>query len=118
MSTGGQPYTTTLRSDACKRQDFIFHATHLYSVYLTHFSALREVAEYLAGHNLDVDVETVSFAQHFPRFLDPYPPFSDATIQIPRLQENFLSGRFIKDLERARAYSLCCKFIYSLLMSV
>lgn len=45
MSTGGQPYTTTLRSDAL----------------------LREVAEYLAGQNLDVDVETVSLAQHFPR---------------------------------------------------
>lgn len=29
--------------------------------------ALREVAEFLAGQTLTVDVETVSFAQHFPR---------------------------------------------------
>ncbi|KAJ7623630.1 ubiquitin-related domain-containing protein [Roridomyces roridus] len=45
MSTGGQPYTTTLSSEA----------------------PLREVAEFLAGQSLQVDVETVSFAQHFPR---------------------------------------------------
>ncbi|KAF5351326.1 hypothetical protein D9758_007974 [Tetrapyrgos nigripes] len=45
MSTGGQPYTTTLSSD----------------------SPLLAVAEFLAGQTLNVDVETVSFAQHFPR---------------------------------------------------
>ncbi|KAK0489346.1 hypothetical protein IW261DRAFT_1444463 [Armillaria novae-zelandiae] len=45
MSSGGQPYTTTLSSDA----------------------PLREVAEFLAGQLLSVDVETVMFAQHFPR---------------------------------------------------
>ncbi|KAF5373360.1 hypothetical protein D9615_007365 [Tricholomella constricta] len=45
MSTGGQPYTTTLPSE----------------------SSLREVAEFLAGQTLTVDVEAVSFAQHFPR---------------------------------------------------
>ncbi|KAJ7355800.1 ubiquitin-related domain-containing protein [Mycena albidolilacea] len=45
MSTGGQPYTTTLSSDA----------------------PLREVAEFLAGQSLAVDPETISFAQHFPR---------------------------------------------------
>ncbi|KAJ7708813.1 DNA-binding protein [Mycena rosella] len=45
MSTGGQPYTTTLPSE----------------------SPLREVAEFLAGQLLTVDVETISFAQHFPR---------------------------------------------------
>jgi len=45
MVGGGQPYTTTLSSEA----------------------TLREVAEFLAGQTLDVDVETVSFAQHFPR---------------------------------------------------
>ncbi|KAK0188478.1 hypothetical protein F5146DRAFT_1104069 [Armillaria mellea] len=45
MSSGGQPYTTTLSSDA----------------------PLREVAEFLAGQTLSVDVETVMFAQHFPR---------------------------------------------------
>jgi len=45
MASGGQPYTTTLSSDA----------------------TLREVAEFLAGQTLLVDVETVTFAQHFPR---------------------------------------------------
>ncbi|KAF7289462.1 hypothetical protein HMN09_01340200 [Mycena chlorophos] len=45
LSTGGQPYTTTLSSDA----------------------PLREVAEFLAGQVLAVDVETVTFAQSFPR---------------------------------------------------
>jgi len=45
MASGGQPYTTTLPSDA----------------------TLREVAEFLAGQTLTVDVETVSLAQHFPR---------------------------------------------------
>ncbi|KIJ34832.1 hypothetical protein M422DRAFT_34931 [Sphaerobolus stellatus SS14] len=45
LASGGQPYITTLSSDA----------------------PLREVAEYLAGQTLAVDVETVTFAQHFPR---------------------------------------------------
>ncbi|EIN06265.1 hypothetical protein PUNSTDRAFT_73294 [Punctularia strigosozonata HHB-11173 SS5] len=45
MASGGQPYVTTLPSEA----------------------TLREVAEYLAGQNLAVDVDTVTFAQHFPR---------------------------------------------------
>ncbi|KAK0214962.1 hypothetical protein IW262DRAFT_1465735 [Armillaria fumosa] len=50
MSSGGQPYTTTLSSDA----------------------PLREVAEFLAGQSLSVDVETVMFAQHFPRQVTTY----------------------------------------------
>ncbi|THG96071.1 hypothetical protein EW026_g5690 [Hermanssonia centrifuga] len=45
MASGGQPYTTTLASDA----------------------TLREVAEFLAGQSLSVDVDTVTFVQHFPR---------------------------------------------------
>ncbi|KAG1812765.1 ubiquitin-related domain-containing protein [Suillus subaureus] len=45
MATGGTPYTTTLPSDA----------------------TLREVAEFLAAQTLVIDVETVTFAQHFPR---------------------------------------------------
>ncbi|KAI0794236.1 ubiquitin-related domain-containing protein [Fomes fomentarius] len=45
MASGGQPYTTTLPSD----------------------STLREVAEFLAGQTLAVDVETVSFSLTFPR---------------------------------------------------
>jgi hypothetical protein len=115
MSTGGQPHTTTLRSDACEHSDLVLPYQCTYVFLFHQFSALREVAEYLAGQNLDVDVETVSLAQHFPRFLDPYPPFPyipDTTVQIPRMQESFLSGRFIKELEGARAYSLCSKRIY------
>ncbi|KIK57105.1 hypothetical protein GYMLUDRAFT_204361 [Collybiopsis luxurians FD-317 M1] len=45
MSTGGQPYTTTLPSD----------------------SPLSEVAEFIAAQTLSVSVDTVTFAQHFPR---------------------------------------------------
>jgi hypothetical protein len=40
--------------------------------------ALREVAEFLAGQTLTVDVETVSFAQHFPRRVDPF--FASAAV--------------------------------------
>lgn len=62
MSTGGQLYTTTLSSDARKN----FYSQILNS--MTHLNiALREVAEFLAGQLLTVDVETVTFAQHFPR---------------------------------------------------
>ena len=32
-------------------------------------TALREVAEFVAGQTLSVDVETVTFAQHFPRWV-------------------------------------------------
>ncbi|KAG1795901.1 hypothetical protein EV424DRAFT_1334335, partial [Suillus variegatus] len=45
MASGGTPYTTTLPSDA----------------------TLREVAEFIAAQTLSVDVETVTFAQHFLR---------------------------------------------------
>jgi len=45
LAIGGPPLTTTLRSDA----------------------TLREVAEYIAGQSLSVDVDTVTIAQHFPR---------------------------------------------------
>jgi len=45
MATGGQPYTTTLPIDA----------------------PLREVAEFLAGQSLAIDVDTVTLAQQFPR---------------------------------------------------
>ena len=31
--------------------------------------ALREVAEYLAGQTLEVDVETVNFSLTFPRYV-------------------------------------------------
>jgi len=45
LASGGQPLTTTLPSD----------------------STLREVAEFVAGQSLTVDVDTVTFTQHFPR---------------------------------------------------
>jgi len=45
LASGGQPLTTTLPSD----------------------STLREVAEFVAGQTLSVDVDTVTLTQHFPR---------------------------------------------------
>ncbi|KAF9646516.1 hypothetical protein BDM02DRAFT_3099702 [Thelephora ganbajun] len=54
MASGGQPYVTTLSSGA----------------------TLQEVAEYLAGQTLAVDVETVNFAMHFPRKQFPRTDFS------------------------------------------
>jgi len=45
LASGGQPLTTTLPSD----------------------STLREVAEFVAGQSLTVDVDTVTFTQQFPR---------------------------------------------------
>ncbi|KAF8509604.1 ubiquitin-related domain-containing protein [Hysterangium stoloniferum] len=54
MSSGGQPFTTTLPSE----------------------STLRDVAEFVAGQTLSVDVDTVSFAQHFPRKLFSQADFS------------------------------------------
>ncbi|KAI0074495.1 hypothetical protein K474DRAFT_1665336 [Panus rudis PR-1116 ss-1] len=47
LASGGQPLTTTLASD----------------------STLRDVAEFVAAQTLSVDVETVTFAQHFPRYV-------------------------------------------------
>lgn len=64
MASGGQPYTTTLPSDARTldiRIGTLQHSPHSFHL------ALREVAEFLAGQRLEVDVETVSLAQHFPR---------------------------------------------------
>lgn len=61
LASGGQPYKTTLSSDAST----FSHLPHV--VLCSQITALREVAEYLAGQVLAVDVETVTFAQHFPR---------------------------------------------------
>ena len=65
MASGGQPYVTTLSSDAseCIPKPDPCLGTHGTS------TALREVAEYLAGQVLAVDVETVTFAMNFPRFV-------------------------------------------------
>jgi len=45
LASGGTPYVTTLSSD----------------------STLHDVAEFVAAQTLNVDIDTVSFAQHFPR---------------------------------------------------
>jgi hypothetical protein len=71
MASGGPPYITTLSSDASEctpRSDpcLNIHGTSV---------ALREVAEYLAGQVLAVDVETVTFAMNFPRFVDVFRVF-------------------------------------------
>jgi len=66
MASGGQPYVTTLSSDASECMPRLSLLLKAYGV----FVALREVAEYLAGQTLAVDVETVTFAMNFPRFFD------------------------------------------------
>lgn len=38
-------------------------------------TALRQVAEFLASQNLAVDVDTVTLAQHFPRYVHPHMSF-------------------------------------------
>ena len=60
-ASGGQPFTTTLPSDARKRKVTPF------SFLLKIPIALREVAEYLAAQDLSVNAETVTFTQTFPR---------------------------------------------------
>jgi len=67
LSTGGPPLTTTLSSDA--REFLFFRLTRMVVIIDGIFiKALREVAEYIAGQSLSVDVETVTLAQHFPRY--------------------------------------------------
>ena len=68
MASGGQPYVTTLSSDASE-YTFLSPTPALLETYDGVFKALREVAEYLAGQTLDVDVEAVDFAMNFPRFV-------------------------------------------------
>ena len=67
MASGGQPYVTTLSSGASVYRPV---QTLCFGNSRCIFIALREVAEYLAGQTLSVDVETINFAMHFPRFLD------------------------------------------------
>jgi hypothetical protein len=46
--------------------------------------ALREVAEYIAGQSLSVDVDTVTITQHFPRYvLSPSCNLSDLLTRTP-----------------------------------
>ena len=46
--------------------------------------ALREVAEFVAGQALTVDVDTVIFTQQFPRYLFSIPSHYDFLIPIPK----------------------------------
>lgn len=69
MASGGQPYVTTLSSDASEYTSKLNFMLARLGTHGVEFAALREVAEYLAGQTLTVDVETVNFAMHFPRFL-------------------------------------------------
>jgi UBX domain-containing protein 1/4 len=64
MASGGQAYTTTLSSDASTCPFFL---AEIGSMNIVCPLGLREVAEYLAGQTLTVDVETVTLTQHFPR---------------------------------------------------
>lgn len=62
MATGGQPHTTTLSSDASA-----WNCCFLWVFDSLSAAALRDVAEFIASQTTAVDVETVTFAQHFPR---------------------------------------------------
>jgi hypothetical protein len=70
-------------------------------------AALREVAEFLAGQTLDVDVETVSFAQHFPRQVDVL-PHHHIVSWLSLLQKNFLSRRLFANTERSWLDTIRC----------
>ena len=66
MASGGQPYTTTLPSDASACVSCLSSGRAGANADAS-YTALREVAEFLAGQTLAVDVETVSFSLTFPR---------------------------------------------------
>ena len=68
-------------------------------------TVLREVAEFLAGQTLSVDVETVSLAQHFPRLEVRYRFPND--LRVPFVQESFYTSRFFQDVERTRTHTFC-----------
>ena len=64
LASGGPPLTTTLPSDSSCVPLFLSSFEVLDLLFLL---ALREVAEFVAGQTLTVDVETVTFTQQFPR---------------------------------------------------
>ncbi|KAK7686344.1 hypothetical protein QCA50_010568 [Cerrena zonata] len=101
LASGGQPYTTTLPSDA----------------------TLREVAEYLAGQTLSVDVESVTFAQHFPRQVSAvFSPslcsvYSDADLTlrcVQRKQEAIHALGLLTNTQGPRLDAFCRYVSYSL----
>ncbi|KAI9458407.1 hypothetical protein BJY52DRAFT_1186888 [Lactarius psammicola] len=68
LATGGQPLTTTLPSDAsCVFSVVRSNPRENPDGRLSLRIALREVAEFVAGQTLTVDVDTVTFTQQFPR---------------------------------------------------
>jgi hypothetical protein len=90
MGSGGQPYTTSLPSNA---SGFCFSSFIMLEAD-SFILALREVTEFLAGQTLSIDVETVSFVQHFPRqcscfFMCAW--LLTASLFFIILQKNFLS---------------------------
>jgi hypothetical protein len=68
---GGQPYVTTLSSDASEYIPRSSLCSEAHSACVT----LREVAECLADQTLTVDVETVISAMNFWRFVDLFRAF-------------------------------------------
>lgn len=60
--------------------------------------ALREVAEYLASQNPDVDVETVTLAQHFPRYAPVLASSSSTSINVCTGRKTFTRADFSKSL--------------------
>jgi hypothetical protein len=62
-------WRTALHDNTLQRFEFVFALMDKFYRYCSPpVPALREVAEILAGQTLSVDVDTVSFAQHFPRY--------------------------------------------------
>ncbi|KAH9973387.1 hypothetical protein BJV74DRAFT_197510 [Russula compacta] len=62
LASGGQPLTTTLPSDSSCVPLLLLLLLLLFPL-----PPLREVAEFVAGQTLSVDVDTVTFTQQFPR---------------------------------------------------
>ena len=99
LASGGPPLTTTLRSDAscvllCFSDRFAFSDRSS-----SFFLALREVAEYIAGQSLSIDVDTVTITQHFPRCVIPpsCKPVGLADINFESLKESIFTCRFLQD---------------------
>lgn len=71
--------------------------------------ALREVAEFLAGQVLAIDVETVTFAQHFPRYVQPivHPSFRLKLKMGACVQETIYARGFRKNVARSGLDAFC-----------
>jgi hypothetical protein len=48
---------------------FLSSSSEVFRLLIAPALALREVAEFVAGQTLTVDVDTVTFTQQFPRYL-------------------------------------------------